>query len=135
MCNTGIIGFYPLNRDTNGSKISTLYLLHENSYLCPLHKREFIVLYYVALAGRILLLGTERVLVKKLGTGADSASATFIFMGLANFFLLPVAVFYGIPSVEFFGVPVLKRVDLLFCLFSLCKITFHRGSISCEPSL
>lgn len=44
---------------------------------------------YSALVGRILLLGTERILVKKLGTKVDSVAATFLFFFIGALFLLP----------------------------------------------
>jgi transporter family protein len=47
---------------------------------------------YVALAGRIVMLGFERIVVKKLGTGANPKAALMLFVGLAALFLLPFAV-------------------------------------------
>ena len=44
------------------------------------------LLAYIALSCRIVFLGLERILVKKLGTDADSISTAFIFIGLSPFF-------------------------------------------------
>ena len=42
------------------------------------------------LAGRILLLGVERIVVKRLGQGADAFSAAFLFFWLGGVLLLPL---------------------------------------------
>lgn len=52
----------------------------------------------LALAGRILLLGLERILVKKLGDKSESLSSTFLFFSLATLFLLPFVFFAKIPA-------------------------------------
>lgn len=41
------------------------------------------------LAGRILLLGIERIVVKRLGEGADAFSAAFLFFWIGGVLLLP----------------------------------------------
>ncbi|NMC59199.1 MAG: DMT family transporter [Candidatus Methanofastidiosa archaeon] len=48
---------------------------------------------YLALCARIILLGWERILVKKLGEKSDSISGTFLFFSLGTVFLIP-ALFY-----------------------------------------
>ena len=53
---------------------------------------------YIALLLRILLLGTERIIVKKLGSGSDSIGATFLFFSIALIFLLPALFFVEWPE-------------------------------------
>lgn len=53
---------------------------------------------YLALLGRIVLLGYERIIVKKLGDKADSVSGAFIFFALATVFLFPAIFFVEFPS-------------------------------------
>ena len=43
----------------------------------------------LALGGRVLTLGIERIIVKKMGTDADSFCSTFLFFFLGALFLLP----------------------------------------------
>jgi len=47
----------------------------------------------LALGGRILLLGMERIFVKKLGENSDSACATIVFMGFGGILLFPLLFF------------------------------------------
>ncbi|MFC1554643.1 EamA family transporter [candidate division KSB1 bacterium] len=49
------------------------------------------IIAYSALLGRIILLGIERILVKKLGEKSDPISTSILFLGLATIFLLPFA--------------------------------------------
>lgn len=44
---------------------------------------------YLALVGRILLLGVERIVVKKMGSGSDCMSAAFLFFFIGGLFVLP----------------------------------------------
>ncbi|MFO7818311.1 MAG: EamA family transporter [Desulfovibrionales bacterium] len=44
---------------------------------------------YLALTARILLLGVERIVVKKMGSGSDCMSAAFLFFFIGGLFLLP----------------------------------------------
>lgn len=46
---------------------------------------------HLALAGRILLLGLERIVVKRLGEQRGSEEATLLFFGLGAVFLIPFA--------------------------------------------
>lgn len=45
----------------------------------------------MSLAGRVLLLGVERIVVKRLGTGAGAQGATFLFFALGAVLLMPFA--------------------------------------------
>ncbi|MDI6600815.1 MAG: GRP family sugar transporter [Thermoanaerobacteraceae bacterium] len=47
---------------------------------------------YLALAGRIILLGVERLIVKGLGNDGDNVDGVFVFFGLGALFLLPFAI-------------------------------------------
>jgi transporter family protein len=53
---------------------------------------------YLALSGRILMLGYERIVVKQLGQGSDSVGAAFLFFSIATLFLFPVLFFVPIPD-------------------------------------
>jgi len=53
---------------------------------------------YLALAGRILLLGYEKILVKQLGNDAESESATFLYFLISTVFILPCLIFTNMPS-------------------------------------
>jgi transporter family protein len=53
---------------------------------------------YLALTGRILMLGYERIVVKQLGQGSDSVGAAFLFFSIATLFLTPVLFFIEMPS-------------------------------------
>ncbi len=53
---------------------------------------------YLALTGRILMLGYERIVVKQLGQGSDSVGAAFLFFSIATLFLAPVLFFIEMPE-------------------------------------
>ncbi len=53
---------------------------------------------YLALAGRIMMLGYERIIVKQLGENSDSVGAAFLFFSIASIFLIPVLFFTEIPE-------------------------------------
>lgn len=53
---------------------------------------------YIALLGRILMLGYERIVVKQLGTNSDSVGAAFLFFSIATVFLIPVLFFIDMPT-------------------------------------
>lgn len=52
----------------------------------------------LALAGRVLTLGVERIVVKRMGSRADSFCSTFLFFFLGALFLLPFVMFERIDS-------------------------------------
>jgi len=52
----------------------------------------------LALAGRVLTLGVERIIVKRMGSRADSFCSTFLFFFLGALFLLPFVMFERIDS-------------------------------------
>jgi bacterial/archaeal transporter family protein len=53
---------------------------------------------YLALLGRILLMGAERPLVKLLGQDRSSVETAFLFFALATLMFLPFAAFRPVPS-------------------------------------
>ncbi len=53
---------------------------------------------YLSLLGRIILLGYEKIIVKKLGTFNDSKVISFLFFFVAVFFLLPFIFLDKIPN-------------------------------------
>ena len=56
------------------------------------------LLSYIALLGRILLLGYERIIVKKLGDKSDSISGAFLFFFIGAIFLFPCLFFVSMPE-------------------------------------
>ena len=54
---------------------------------------------YLSLAGRILLIGYEKIVVKQLGEKANSAASSLLFFLLATLFLLPVVIIVSPPMV------------------------------------
>ena len=84
----------------------------------------------LALTGRILLLGVERILVKKLGTGEDPASTSVLFLGLATIFLLPPALF-----VEVSYHPVLWLTALSGLIYAIAFYLYVKSLSIGEASL
>lgn len=85
----------------------------------------------LALAGRILLLGYERIVVKQLGENSDSVSATFIFFSIATVFLAPVLFFVDVPTDWSF----LKWVLLASSIYTFAFILYVRSLSMGEASL
>ena len=84
----------------------------------------------LALAGRILLLGVERILVKKLGEGEDAAGAALLFLGLATLFLLPFVFF-----VEVNYHPVLWLTALSGLIYAVAFYLYVKSLTAGEASL
>jgi transporter family protein len=53
---------------------------------------------YLALLGRIVLVGYERIVVKQLGQQSNSQGAAFLFFAVATLFFLPFLLFVELPS-------------------------------------
>lgn len=71
----------------------------------------------LALAGRVVLVGYEKIVVKQLGSDTDSAAASFLFFILATAFLLPVVV---IASPEIVLPPIMVATAAVYsCAFFL----------------
>ncbi len=85
---------------------------------------------YLALLGRIILLGFERVFVKRLGEGRGSVETTFVFFGLAALYLLPVAAIFGPPSPAFLRYAVPSGV-----IYSLAFVFYVKSLTTGEVSL
>jgi transporter family protein len=63
---------------------------------------------YLALLGRIILVGYERIVVKQLGQRANSEGAAFLFFAIATLFLAPFLLLVKAPvSYGFLGLVVL----------------------------
>jgi bacterial/archaeal transporter family protein len=56
---------------------------------------------YLALLGRIILMGAERPLVKMLGTGRTGVDVAFLFFFIATILLLPFTLFHPVTSWSF----------------------------------
>ena len=55
----------------------------------------------LALIGRILLLGYERILFKQAGEDEDPVVSTFWLFGLAAILQIPILVFFPFSLIEF----------------------------------
>ncbi|MFW6323716.1 MAG: EamA family transporter, partial [Desulfovibrionales bacterium] len=58
---------------------------------------------FAAMAGRILLLGCERIVVKKLGSFGDSFSSAFLFFCFGALLLFPFTFLEDVTSYTFIG--------------------------------
>ncbi|MDD2714957.1 MAG: DMT family transporter [Candidatus Wallbacteria bacterium] len=74
---------------------------------------------YLALLGRILLLGWERIVVKSLGEKADSRVVAFHFFGIATLLMLPFVFFTARPSDYYFLIRVCISSLVYSASFSL----------------
>lgn len=86
---------------------------------------------YLALLGRIVLLGYERIAVKQLGHRADSEGATFLFFAIASLFLLPFLFFVGAPA----GYAFLPLVALASLVYAVAFVLYVRSLSIGEASL
>jgi len=86
---------------------------------------------YLALGGRIILLGWERILVKKLGEKSDSISGTFLFFGLGTIFLLPALFFVDIVL----NTSILFYVTLSSFVYSIAFWLYVKSLSEGEASL
>ncbi|ACV68378.1 EamA family transporter [Desulfohalobium retbaense] len=73
-----------------------------------------------ALAGRITLLGVERIVVKQLGLNGDSVSATFLFFALGALPLLPFALALGVLDIGL--VPTACLSSLFYAVAFVCYV-------------
>ena len=88
------------------------------------------ILAFTVLGGRVIFLGLERIIVKKLGTGADGVSTAFIVLGLSAIFLS----FFAIaPDMQFYPGLWLSPVSGL--LYSIAYILYSRALSTGEVSL
>ncbi|HLD30446.1 MAG TPA: DMT family transporter [bacterium] len=86
---------------------------------------------YLALLGRIVMLGYERIIVKKLGTGSSSESAAFLFFAIAAVFLFPFVFF--VESPEDYG--FVKVVLINSVIYSAAFILYVKSLSLGEASL
>ncbi len=85
---------------------------------------------YLALSGRILLLGVERILVKKLGANSDSAAAAYLFLNLAVMFIFPFVFFYEVESYDFLVYPLINAA-----IYSVAFYLYVKSLSTGEASL
>ena len=88
------------------------------------------ILAFTVLGGRVIFLGLERIIVKKLGTGADGVSTAFIVLGLSAIFLSFLAIS---PDMQFYPGLWLSPVSGL--LYSIAYILYSRSLSTGEVSL
>jgi len=82
-----------------------------------------------ALVGRIVLMGAERVVVKKLGRASSGPEATLLFFGLATIFLVPLALFY--PLGDFSYLPIILVAGTVYSVaFVLYVKALGEGDVS-----
>lgn len=86
---------------------------------------------YLALVGRIILLGGERLIVKKLGEKSDSLSGTFLFFGIGTVFLIPTLFFIDL-SINYL---VLFHVALSSFFYSIAFWAYVKSLSEGEASL
>jgi len=86
---------------------------------------------YLALCGRIILLGWERILVKKLGEKSDSISGTFLFFALGTIFLLPTLFFVDVVI----NASILFYVTLSSFVYSIAFWLYVKSLSDGEASL
>lgn len=86
---------------------------------------------YLALIGRIILLGGERILVKKLGQKSDSISGTFLFFGIGTIFLIPTLLFVDIVL----NASILLFVTLSSFVYSIAFMLYVKSLSDGEASL
>ncbi len=89
------------------------------------------IIAYLALLGRIVLLGYERIVVKKLGDQADSESASFLFFAIASLFLFPLIFFVTAPA----GYGFLQYVALSSFVYSIAFVLYVKSLSIGEASL
>jgi len=70
---------------------------------------------YLALAGRIILLGYEKILVKQLGEEAESESATFLYFFISMIFFLP-CMFWASPPINYDFMIYSAVSSFIYCL-------------------
>lgn len=85
---------------------------------------------YLFLLGRIILLGYEKIVVKKVGTDSNSIVTSFLFFGIAVLFLLPFALFH--PS---FNLSALKYGILSGFIYSISFVLYVKSLSIGEASL
>jgi transporter family protein len=85
---------------------------------------------YLFLLGRIILLGYEKIVVKKVGTDSNSIVTSFLFFGIAVLFLLPFALFH--PS---FDLSALKYGILSGFIYSISFVLYVKSLSIGEASL
>ncbi len=76
-----------------------------------------------------MFLGLERILVKKLGTGADSVSTAFIFIGLSPFYLA----YFAIPHLAYY--PQLWLIFISGIVYALAFILYSKSLSTGDASL
>lgn len=87
---------------------------------------------YIALFGRVILLGYERIVVKKLGDRASSISGSFIFFFIASLFLFPFVI---LSEPEFSNLSFLKLAVLSSFVYSFAFWLYVKSLSSEEASL
>ncbi len=85
---------------------------------------------YIFLLGRIILLGYEKIVVKKVGTDSNSIVTSFLFFGIAVLFLLPFAIIN--PS---FDLSTLKYGILSGFIYSISFVLYVKSLSIGEASL
>lgn len=88
------------------------------------------ILAYLALLGRIVLLGCERIAVKKLGEESDSVGAAFLLFVVASLFLFPFIFFAEAPENFKFVIYVALSSAIYAVAFALYVKSLSEGEAS-----
>ncbi|GAU08102.1 DMT family transporter [Desulfoplanes formicivorans] len=84
----------------------------------------------LALIGRVVTLGVERIVVKKMGSRADSSCSTFLFFFVGALFLLPFVLFERFGEWDF-----LSRAFVSGLFYSVAFVCYIRSLSLEEASL
>ncbi len=83
---------------------------------------------YLALAGRALLVGYEKIVIRQLGSEGNSAASSMLFFLLATLFLLPAVIVVS-PKMVFPPIIVLTAV-VYSCAFYLYVKALSMSDVS-----
>ncbi len=84
----------------------------------------------LALAARIILLGFERIIVKKMGRNNGSIEVTILFFGFGSMFLFPFLIGVQFPDPHFLLYPILSSL-----IYSVTFVLYVRALSIGEVSL
>jgi bacterial/archaeal transporter family protein len=84
----------------------------------------------LALIGRIILLGLERVIVKKMGRDNSSIEVTVLFFGIGAFCLLPFLIGVEIHTLTFLPYTLISS-----CIYSITFVLYVKALSTGEVSL
>src|SRR6056297_2912863 len=84
----------------------------------------------LAMIGRIVLLGLERIVVKKVGEDNNSIAVTVLFFGIGVIFLLPFVIGKNVDSLSFLPYALISST-----IYSLTFVLYVKALSTGEVSL